>query len=231
MKVHIAVIAIHEEPYIFEFIDHYVNIGVTKIYLYDNSPSATLAALQDLPHIHYVHFPGLQQQMPAYNHAITQSSHQNSEGPPDFLGFVDVDEFLVLGERYTKIQDFLAQFQDFSAVGIPWKLFDSNGLIEYDPRPVQERFTYGKMHSHFKSFIRPHECISFNNPHYFITQCGTRNAANTKTLLSAEDYCDHDFESPILNHYFTKSYREFITKIKRGRSDISSIRKFSEFFL
>ena len=232
MKVHIAVIAIHEEPYIYEFIEHYQKIGISKIYLYDNHPSATLSTLRRLPIIHYIHYPGAQKQLPAYHHAVTQATRENDEGIPDFLGFIDVDEFIVFENGMNTIQEFLGQehFREYSAVAFPWKQFYSDGMINYEPRPVTERFFIGHMHKHFKSFVRPVEMIFFNNPHYFVTQNGTRNAGGSKTLADAEDPCDYVENTAVLHHYFTKSYQEFMLKLKRGSSDIVRHRPFSDFF-
>jgi hypothetical protein len=230
MKVYIVVIAIHEEPYMDEFITHYIRLGIDKIVLYDNHPSATLSVYSEHPNVIYKHFPGKQKQLPAYIDFI-KFCHANPSEAPDFVGYIDVDEFLFL-KRHSTIQEFLESFGHCSAVGIPWRMFGANGLVSYDPRPVIERFPVGasETHPHFKSFVRPLECIKLNNPHYFYTTRGTRNAADTKTLTIAEDHCEDAGEVAVLNHYFTKSFREFLQKRARGRSDIANTRAIQEFF-
>ncbi len=229
MNVYICTIAIHEEPYIMEFVNHYIGLGVDKIVVFDNHPSATLSSLQEHPNVIYIHFPGKQMQLPAYFHMIRMIQSQKVI-MPDFVGFFDVDEFLVL-RRGLQLKDWLSEFDDFSGVGVPWKLFGSSGLIAYDPRPVMERFTWGARdcHSHFKSFVRPMEVCRINNPHFFETSRGTRNASNTKTLTSAEDPCDDSGEKAVLHHYFTKSYQEYLQKMNRGRSDIRELRSLKDF--
>lgn len=227
MKVYICVIAIHEEPYIMEFVNHYLNLGVDKIILYDNHPSATLSSLRENPHIIYVHYPGKQKQLPVYTETLIKLNQSNEV---DFVGFFDVDEFLFLKEGLN-LKDWLATFEDYSGVAVPWKLFGSSGLITYDPRPVTERFRWGARdcHTHFKSFVRPKEVIRINNPHFFYTSRPTRNAANTKTLTSAEDPCEDSGEVAVLHHYFTKSYQEYLQKMNRGRSDVSQMRSVEDF--
>lgn len=230
MKVYVVVIAIHEEPYIHEFLTHHLSLGVDKIVLYDNHPSATLSVYSEHPGIIYKHFPGKQKQMPAYIDFM-RWCHANPSEAPDFVGYIDVDEFLIL-KRHSTIQEFLAEFGHCSAVGIPWRMYGANGLVSYDSRPVVERFPVGaeQTHSHFKSFVRPMECMKINNPHFFYTTRGTRNAANSKTLTVAEDPCDDPGDVAVLNHYFTKSFREFLQKRARGRSDIVNTRTIQEFF-
>lgn len=231
MKVYLVVIAIHEEPYIHEFLSHYLALGIDRIVLYDNHPSATLSVYSEHPKFEYIHFPGKQKQMPAYIDFIRRCHEKQSYETPDFVGYVDVDEFLIL-KRHSTIQEFLGSYGHCSAVAIPWRMFGSNGLTSYDPRPVVERFPNGAetTHSHFKSFVRPMECIRLNNPHFFYTIRGTRNAADTKTLNIAEDPCEDPGEIAVFNHYFTKSFREYLQKRARGRSDIAQVRAVQEFF-
>jgi hypothetical protein len=230
MIVYLVVIAIHEEPYIDEFLTHYFRLGVDKIVLYDNHPSATLSVYSEHPGVIYKHFPGKQQQLPAYIEFM-KFCHENPSEAPDYVGYIDVDEFLFL-KRHDTIQDFLATFPDYSGVAIPWRMFGSNGLISYDPRPVVERFPVGapETHPHFKSFVRPLECLKLNNPHFFYTSRGTRNAADTKTVQVAEDPCEDDGRVAVFHHYFTKSFREFLQKRSRGRSDIAQLRTMADFF-
>jgi hypothetical protein len=230
MKVYLVVIAIHEEPYIHEFVTHYLSLGIDRIVLYDNHPSATLSVYSEHPKIEYIHYPGKQKQMPAYIDFMKRC-HENPSEAPDFVGYIDVDEFLFL-KRHSTIQEFLGDFGHCSGVAIPWRMFGSNGLTSYDPRPVTVRFPNGaeSTHSHFKSFVRPMECMKLNNPHFFYTTRGTRNAADTKTLTVAEDHCEDPGDVAVLNHYFTKSFREFLQKRARGRSDIADIRSIREFF-
>ena len=218
--VHLVVIMIHEEPYVAEFLDHYLRLGVDKVYLYDNSPSATLSVLAEHPRISYKHFPGKQKQLPAYFDYM--QTHAPTD-PADFVGFLDADEFLVL-KRHATIQEFLSEFEDVSAVALPWRMFGTNGRVSYDARPVVERFPVGaaECHSHFKSFVRPRELLKLNNPHFFYTSRGTTNASRTKMLSSAEDPCEDAGDVAVLNHYFVKSFSEFMKKRERGRADIAT---------
>lgn len=227
MIVHVVVIVIHEEPYMAEFLDHYIRLGVDKIYVYDNSPSATMSVLTEHPKIVHKHFPGKQRQLPAYIDYI--QSIRNEAEPVDFVGFIDADEFVFL-RRHSSIHEFLSEFDDVSGVAIPWRMCGTNGQVSYDPRPVVERFPTGDMHSHFKSFVRPREVQGMNNPHFIYTTRGTSNAARTKTIMSAEDPCEDSGDCAVINHYFTKSFQEFAKKRARGRADIPQIRDISEVF-
>ena len=233
MKVYVVVIVIHEDPYLREFLDHYFSIGVDKIVLYDNSPSAVMSVLSEDPRILYKHFPGKQKQLPAYIDFV-EFCQAHPDEAPDFVGFLDADEFLFL-KRHATVQEFLGseEFAERSGVGLAWRMFGNCGLTMYDPRPVVERFptpATGSTHALFKSFVRPLEVRGINNPHFFYTTRGTVNASNSKTLTIAEDPCDDAGDVAVLHHYFTKSFQEFLQKCKRGRSDITSIRSVNEFF-
>ncbi len=233
MKVYVVVIVIHEDPYIREFMDHYFSLGVDKIVVYDNSPSAVMSVLSEDPRILYKHFPGKQKQLPAYTDFI-QFCHANPSDAPDFVGFIDADEFLVL-KRHATIQEFLGSkhFDECSGVAFAWRMYGNCGLTTYDPRPVVERFptpATPSTHALFKSFVRPLEVRGINNPHFFYTTRKTSNAAGTKIVTIAEDPCEDPGDVAVLNHYFTKSYNEFTQKRTRGRSDIASLRAAHEFF-
>lgn len=233
MKVYIVVIAIHEDPYIQEFMDHYFSLGIDKIVLYDNSPSGVLSVMSEDPRILYKHFPGKQKQMAAYVDFV-EFCHANPSEAPDFVGFIDVDEFLCL-KRHTTIQEFLGSevLADRSGVAVPWRMYGNCGLTTYDPRPVVERFhtpATDSTHTLFKSFVRPMELRGINNPHFFKTMRGTTNAAGSKIVTIAEDPCEDPGDVAVLNHYFTKSYHEFLQKRARGRSDITGTRSVHEFF-
>lgn len=233
MKVYIVTIAIHEDPYIREFMDHYFSLGVDKIVLYDNSPSGVMSVLSEDPRVLYKHFPGKQKQMLAYIDFV-QFCHTNPHEAPDFVGFLDVDEFVFL-KRDSSIQEFLGSslYEDRSAVVLPWRMYGNCGLTTYDSRPVVERFptpSTDSTHTLFKSFVRPLDIQKINNPHFFYTTRGTVNAAGTKELSIAEDPCDDAGDVAVVHHYFTKSFQEFMQKRARGRSDIASIRGVQEFF-
>jgi hypothetical protein len=231
MIVHLVVIVIHEDPYIAEFLDHYIGLGVDRIYLYDNSPSATMSVLTEHPRVAYKHFPGAKKQLPAYTDYI-QNSQDGTFESADFVGFMDADEFVIL-KRHNSIQEFLEDFVDVSGVGLAWRMFGTNGLVSYDHRPVVERFPIGEVEidSHFKSFVRPRDIIlPVYDPHYFVTQKGTTTASHTKMMKGSLEHTEEKGDVAIIHHYFTKSFGEFMKKCVRGRSDNGQSRSPVEVF-
>ncbi len=236
MKTALVCIAIHEEPYIYEFIDYYLNkLGVNDLYIYDNSVSNTLVGYSSDEHVKIIHFPGNQMQMKAYQHFFVNFSKEY-----DWVCVFDVDEFLYLGGQ--TLNHFLEQecFEHASAIGVQWKLFGSSGNLCYTPEPVTKRFQKcdSKLNKHIKTIVRPREIIYMNNPHYIVTTRGTFHSTTLQPVLSP--FCDdnsdnHDIDNRydhniFLAHYFTKSVKEFQQKIARGRSDISEKRTFEQFY-
>lgn len=67
------------------------------------------------------------------------------------------------------------------------------------------------------------------NPHHVKTISGTRNLQ--KNIIKGPfNYNNHHFEIAHLNHYFSKSFEEFLQKRARGKADCNEIRSMDEFY-
>lgn len=234
--VAICCIALNEELYIDEWLDHHLNkLGFNHVYVYDNSDDFVLKNKEVDTRIKVIHFPGPLKQVPAYNHFL-----ENYGKKHDWCAFIDVDEFFVLKKHATIQEYLLEESRGLSApvaIGVNWVLFGSEGHEKYEPRPVMERFTKGELNHHIKSIVRtrglpsPRQ-VSFENCHFpkdtsitVHTPNGTTHAWNTPFNP------DGDTSIIQLNHYFCKSREEFEKKIARGRADTTDMRTMSEFFL
>jgi len=232
MEVAICCIALNEELYIDEWLDHHFGLGFDHVYVYDNSDDFVLKNKEVDTRIKVIHFPGSTRQVPAYNHFL-----ENFGNKHDWCAFIDVDEFFVL-KKHATIQEYLEESRGLSvpvAIGVNWVLFGSDGQEKYEPRPVMERFTKGTLNQHIKSIVKTRglpKHVKFENCHFPRDIPVTVHIPNGKT--------DFVFNSPFnpcgddsviqLNHYFCKSREEFEKKIARGRADITEKRTLAEFF-
>jgi hypothetical protein len=235
MKTAVVCIAIHEEPYIFEFINYYINkLKVDHVYIYDNTVSNTLIGCSHDPRVSVIHFPGKQKQLPAYFNFICNYSQIY-----DWVCFFDVDEFLYLNGL--SLQEFLSSnelYENISAIGFQWKIFGSSGKLYYSNEPVTKRFQkcQKKIDKHIKTILKPKDYIGFNNPHYFNTTRGTFDPYMNPIVSPISSESEREIGSEMgsgsnifLAHYFTKSAKEFGQKIERGRSDIKDKRDVGDF--
>ena len=101
LSVAICVIAKEENLYIKEFVDYYKELGVKKIFLYDNNDlngenfNEILKSEIINCFIEIINYRGLKSpQFKAYNECYTKNNQKF-----DWIGFYDVDEFLYIKKK------------------------------------------------------------------------------------------------------------------------------------
>jgi len=130
-----------EAPYLYEWVVYHLLIGVDHFYLYNHlSKDNYLEILR-----------------PFIEKGIVTLGHHNEETAPKFLkykhcienyknesrwiGFIDLDEFIMLKTKQQNISNFLENYESYNGVGLCWLYFGANGLEKKDDRMVLERFT------------------------------------------------------------------------------------------
>ena len=129
MKVKIVTIAKNEEKYLEEWLKYHFSLGVDEIELYDNSGNGELKSVDKLT---VYDAPGERIQLQAYQNAVVNAHYG------DWLLFIDVDEFLNIGNL--SVQDFLKPYQGVDVVKLNWVCHNDNDKLEYENKPVRERF-------------------------------------------------------------------------------------------
>ena len=234
-KISIVAIVKNESKYIREWIEYHLIIGVEHFYIYDNESEDDLHRIL-LPYIDkgvvsYLFCPGSVMQITAYNDAIARfkdSSH--------WMAFIDIDEFIVLSPNYsTNLSDFLKMYEGFDMLGINWCMFDANN---HEKCPTQGFVisNYTRCHAiddnsanrHIKSIVKPKSVKICTNPHYMILKPSKKAVdENFDTLITP--FPPHvSFKKIQINHYFSKSKEEYISKLSRGRADIAEKRPFDK---
>jgi hypothetical protein len=170
--------------------------------------------------VNYTVWPGLVQQLPAYQFALAQLRRLAF-----WVAFIDVDEFIDPVSDET-IPQVLRRFEDTNSLVMNWLVFGSGGQVNQTAGLVIERFIdYGPLKDEWahivKSIVNPravkrmgvHEAF-FGNRASFARDC--RRTALRKwlpwDLRKAWHDCIH------VNHYWTKSYEEWVKKRIRGRA-------------
>ena len=229
-KYNVSICAIfkNESRYLREWIEFNYLVGIDHFYMYNNnSEDDYLKVLQpyiDAGIVTLVQWPYNQMQMESYKDCIDKFSSETK-----WLGFIDIDEFIVPKSTNT-VYDFLKKFEKKAgSVNIYWKLYGTSGLLERDLGGlITEDFTVcwpkycdiGKcfyntafkfdpdskknINLHHK-FWANHKGIDIPPVNIFNHICvGNRNIADS-------------FDFPIqINHYFTKSYKEYAKKKEKG---------------
>lgn len=225
MNIIICAIARNENQYINEWVKHHLDIGFSHIYIYDNNSTSdpyigdcidkdlldrvTIFDWRD------IHKPGLQ--LKAYNEFYKQNTF-------DWGLFCDIDEFIT---GTTDINETLSNpaLEGKEQIKVKIELFGDDGVIERDESiPVMEFFKKpitNQFHPMVKCFVRGNlpECI-FSCVHY-----AQKNLAYPlDTCFASGKQCDYlgsmdmhveppdDYtgETLFLNHYQTKTLKEFL---------------------
>lgn len=211
MRVALVCIAKNEDLYIEEWIKYNSYLGFDKIFIYENDWRLNY----DNEIIHKIPFDGIAKQVEAYNNFII---HHKNEW--DWVAFFDVDEFLVL-KQHNNIKEFLSNYNEFDGVAINWYLFgDNNQPPPTDNYSVLERFTKrgSIMRPQVKSIIKPNRIFRYD----VHAPSNQRIVDTKKRAFIGELNYQMDDEIAQLNHYFTKTWKEWELKRDRGRSDIKN---------
>ena len=130
----------NEGLYLKEWIDYHKRVGVDHFYLYNNNSSdnyiEVLKPYVGTGIVDLIDWPHNQAQMEAYHDCFSRF-----RGETSWLGFIDIDEFVVPVEDES-VRDFFVKHQYDQSILIYWKMFGSNGFIHRDvSNPVAKDFT------------------------------------------------------------------------------------------
>lgn len=231
-KYNVSVCAIfkNEAPYLREWLEFNHLVGVEHFYMYNNNSEddfrTVLEPYIDRGLVTLVEWPHNQKQMEAYMDCINRYSSETK-----WLGFIDIDEFIV-PKRTDSIYEFLKPFERrCGSVNIYWRLFGTSGRMDRNIDDlVTEDFTVcwpkycdiGKCFYNTAFAFNPASKHAKQLHHKFWVNwhgkdippvnifnhicVGNRNVADSA-----------DFPIQI-NHYFTKSYKEYA--LKRAKGDV-----------
>ena len=210
-----------ENRYAVEWVEHYKQLGVAHIYIYDNNREGeehfedVLQSYIDEGLVEITPWTGIQKQ--AY-----EDCYNRHQAEHRWIGFFDFDELVeISGGR--SVHDLLEGFEFADVLVMNWRTMTDNGLLHYEPKPVKERFTEGTgedfaINRHVKSCVQTGiSGISFNDPHcpnapklMVVNVHGTR-----VDQVPIQAQVIHDVAR--VDHYNTKSTEEYIdVKWKRG---------------
>lgn len=168
-----------EELYIKEWLDWHINCGIDHFYLCDNNDSDYTPKLQDVIQDYInkdiVTIFDYNDIFPVQPNCYTDI-YDMIGNEYDWILIIDIDEFICLPKYNNQIKEYLKEVpEDIKCIGINWRYYGDNDLIEYDPRPVQERF------------INPITLIK-DNEYKFING----QSRIVKSIIRGKQYFDYD---------------------------------------
>ena len=211
-----------------EWIEFNNIVGVDHFYMYNNNSEDDYEAVLK-PYIKsglvtLIDWPQNQKQMECYQTCIKDFS-----GETRWLGFIDIDEFIV-PKSTDSIYEFLKAFENKAgAVNLYWKLFGTSGRMDRDLSGlVCEDFTvcWPKYCDIGKCFYNTAFGFDFESKyakqlhHKFWANYKGKNIPPVNIFnhicvgnRNIADVADFPIQ---INHYFTKSYKEYAMKRSKG---------------
>ena len=217
-KVAVCAIVRNENRYLREWIEWHKGLGVEKFFIYDNghgndeNPRDVIGGDSQVVIMDWRDRDG-NTQCEAYDECYREHGSEFA-----WMGFIDIDEFV---RSVMPLSDLLNTLQA-DVVAFSWRMMTDNGLVHYDPRPVQERFTQPaedlKPESQFvKSFVRGSiNGLSFDRdphmPHHPALDVVNPDGGKAPQCSVGTG----SREVAWIDHHFTKTAEEFAQKVSRS---------------
>lgn len=220
---------------IIEWIIYHRDIGVDAFILYNNDPEMHLYDLlpKELQSICVVKDWFLEKngrQILAQKDCI---KHYNQFR---WIGFLDIDEYIVLLDESTNIKDYLVEYDQFDGLCLHWLLFGSNNHTAKQKSTI---FSYTQScpshgaNEHIKSIINPNRYSGKHSDPHFIPTIGGNVNTLCKPVKDAFGSTRNTKSKPVIsshmriNHYYTKSIEDFEKKKNRGGGNMVN-RKYTD---
>ena len=243
IKVALCAIAKKENRYIKYFVEIYKKLGYDHIYFFDNNKIGD-ESIDDVQIIKdgikegFISIINYKYKKP-YIGTVTQSYYDCYERyglEYDWISFFDIDEYLILNQKGgSTIKEFLnsPRFDGCDNIKFNWRVFNDNDQLDFEDKPLMERFpietNYKFENRHVKSTVRGKlDYKSFkksHSPHSIWSNLKTCSSSGKRTNGPSPFLWPPDTEFASLNHYVTKSVREFFTKKYKTKVNVDTIPK------
>lgn len=244
-KYYFSVCAIfkNEAAILREWILYYKVIGTDHIYLYNNnSDDDYISILQpfiDEGYVTLIDWPQKHAQMEAY-----QDCYARVRTETEWLAFFDMDEFLC-PLKETNIKDFMRKYEGYPGLLVYWLLFGTNGQLEPIPNKlICEQYTCSWPYLDGTGKIIISTCDSFEPTHFYnhFMYFRLKDLFNIKIPVITEHkhfclfpqiYCAPKNNSIQLNHYFSRSWKDYLYKMSKdsvAKAENEAVRKKMDFF-
>lgn len=224
-KIELAICAIFrdEAPFLKEWVEYHLLVGVEHFYLYNNfSKDAyrdVLAPYIERGVVTLIEWPVEQGQEKAY-----ADCYEKYKDIVQWIAFIDLDEFICSKETID-LKQWLKSFRKYPSVFINWRMFGTGGLMRHDEgKLVTEQYVacWPKLSKNGKSIINTDFIFKTFRAHYFRAEILGRDfllPVNERRRFVTPWYnrkvsSVNDFQIQI-NHYWVRSYEHALRRIDR----------------
>lgn len=230
-RISLCLIFKNEAPFLKEWLDYHIAIGVDHFYLYNNNSTDCYKEILN-PYIcdgvvSLIEWPEPNSQFKCYKHC-----YDTFRGESNWISFLDADEFIC--PKYdNNVNDWIKRYDKYHAVNIHWLMFCTGGILKHDyTKNVIEQYysCWEDFWKHGKTIINTRFDIgNFNTWWVHHHTYMFRRIWGVKILLPAVNQfgyiCTIDKtwgggknkrKNAIIqiNHYFTKAWDVWSSKMK-----------------
>ena len=239
LKIALCTMGKQENLYIKEFINHYIKLGIDKIFIYDDNDPNTEKfndVITKKERKYVVIYDNIKEYIHNQDEAFT-TCYSDHKKDFDWFIIVDIDEFLIIGNDTLKHYLSNNVFDKCDFIKINWVMPTDNDHLHYENKPLLERFKGPYLKSYFiKSIIRgniPNLTLSFHTPTSSPIRNITCNNEGTQIFYKELNFIrmksNANTNKAYIIHFSYKSTEEFINRMKRGYSNWLLGKKFYNF--
>jgi hypothetical protein len=208
-----------DEKNIKEWAAHHLLIGFDTIIIFDHK---SLIPLKDVFSNFDKRVSIIRVELPdgnIKNDLMNQASIIAKKINLDWFIYLDADEFLILNQYFKGVKHFLNTYSYGDSIGVNWLLFGSNNFVEDPSGTIMENYTRSSTNTdrHVKSFVRTHEVMYSDNPHYYHIKNKSRSIGLKFNILNSPQ-CFSDLNIPYENspayiaHYMFQSEETYLKR-------------------
>lgn len=215
----------NEARFLDEWIEHYVQEGVDRIYLYNNKSDdnymrvlykyikAGIVVFRQWPYENEDPYGWNNTQCKAYLDCV-----ERIKGKCEWCIFVDTDEFM-FSPTGRRLKEVIQDYESYEQVGACWVFYGTSNVETLAPGAwLKDNMVWRtrEINITVKSIVRPDRVLDCVNPHFFIMQDPSRTVNENKELMSGP------FTTPSanilrINHYWPRDLEFFYSEKLRRR--------------
>ena len=254
MKSCILTVIKNEHIYLDEWIKYHFNLGINHIIIAEDLDSKTHKNITDkynnVTLYNVIDFfnkdktkntifnrknNGINnQEIYLYYGLIYIKNHYNF----DWCFVIDIDEFITIDNKYKNINNTLSLYKNYDAVILQWQNFGANGLIympDYNKKSIIEiytncvKFTHVDSIAWFRNVKTVHNLNNYTKKSYNSGHVPNLNINWCRTDFS-KDFKKITYNNIYIRHYITKSWEEYVIKLKLRGLFNKLHRNYNDFF-
>lgn len=234
MEYWICCIVKNEHRFIKEWVDYHLGVGFNKIYIFEDYDSKSHKDIFiDYPNVNVM--PIAEYGIKNYRTSYTQMQlyskflrEVREKDLCDWVLFTDIDEFIMFEQGYN-LDKLCEEYKDIPAIWLSWKMYGANGHIKRPNGGVLENYTsisQGRCDCderwNFKSLVNVSLCNTFVTIHAAL---GGEHTNGDKDMYGPQCY-----NKAWINHYYTKSWEDYVDRMCSRGNMSNNYRTFDQFF-